>query len=78
MTIDSLQTIVVADNYILTITLRLVLNDTDLTAECSADGIANVDLDVETLVLASPTRTEVRCNYTAISWHMETSQINTE
>ena len=78
VSIGSLQTIVVADNYILTISSWLVFHDADLTTESSTDGVADINLDVKTFMLTSPTSSEVRGEYAAICWHMETSQIDTE
>ena len=60
VTVDGLQTVVVTDNDVFTIALRLVIHDTDLSAECSTDGITNVNLDVQSFVLTSPACTEIR------------------
>ena len=78
MTIDGLQTVVVADNNILTIAARLIAYDTYLSAECCTDSVTNIYLDVKTLVLTSPTCAEVRCNYAAGSRHVETTKVNAE
>ena len=48
MTIDGLQTIVVADDHIFAITAAsLILHHTHFSVECRADGIAHVHLDVQ-------------------------------
>ena len=61
MTIDGLQTVVVTDDNKLSVTrmISFIPDDAYLTRESSADGVADIDLDVETFVLASPACTEV-------------------
>jgi hypothetical protein len=44
----------VADDDIVAISVGLIAYNADFTAEGSLDGVAGVDLDVKTLVLASP------------------------
>ena len=78
MTIDGLQTIVVTDNHVLAISVRLVADDAYLTGKGCTDGIADIDLDVQALVLASPAGTEVRGYYATRSRHVETTQVNAE
>jgi hypothetical protein len=74
--IIGLQTIVVADYHILTVTTRLIFYNANLTAESSTDGIANIHLDIEALVLATPAGTEIRSYHAARRRHTETAQIN--
>ena len=64
VSVVGLQSVVVADDDILAVASWLVFHDTHLAAEGSADGVAYIDLDVEALVLASPTGTEVRSDDT--------------
>ena len=61
MTVDGLQSVVVTDDDILTITLAgtFVPDDTYFTTEGSTDGITNINLDVEAFVLAAPAGTKV-------------------
>ena len=78
MSVDGLQTIVVTDDDIFTIALGLIFHDSDLTAESSTDGVTYIDLDVETLMLTSPTGTEIRGDDTTWGRHAETTQVDTE
>lgn len=58
MTIDGLQTIVVADDHIFAITAAsLILHHTHFSVECRADGIAHVHLDVQPIVSSASART---------------------
>ena len=76
VTIVGLQAVVVADDDVFAVATGLVFHDTYLATEGSADGVTNVYLDVETLVLASPTGTEVRGDDTAVGRHAETAQVD--
>ena len=78
VTIDGLKTVVVADDHVLTITTTFIANNANLTREGCADRVTNIDLDVDTLVLASPACTEVRGHQTIIGRHAEILQRNTE
>ena len=78
MSIDGLQAIVVADDDEVTIAARLIADNANLTAEGGADGVANVDLDVKALVLASPACTEVRRQHAAGRRHVEVAQVDAE
>ena len=55
-----------------------VAYDTYLTGECGADGVADIDLDVQSLVLASPAGTEVRGEHAALRGHVEIAQVDAE
>ena len=63
---------------ILAIAASLVFHHAHLAAECSTDGVADIHLDVDTLVLASPTRTEVGCHHAVVGRHAESAEINLE
>ena len=75
MAVDGLQTVVVANYDILAVAACLVAHDAHLAREGSADCVADVHLDVETLVLASPTRTEVARDDTACGRHGEVAEV---
>ena len=78
MSVDGLQTVVMTDDHIFAIALGLVFHNADLTAESGTDGIADIDLDVKSLVLASPTGTEVGCHHAARRRHAETTEVDAE
>ena len=76
--VDGLKTITMTDDDIFAITASLITHNAHLATESSADGIANIDFDVQTFVLASPTGTitEITCHHTAWSGHTKTAQVN--
>ena len=76
MTVDGLQAVVVADDNIFTVATTLVAYDAYLTRESGADGVADINLDVKSLMLTSPARTELRVNLAARSGHAETTEVN--
>ena len=73
--VDGLKTVVVAYHHIVAIAFCFVSYDADLARECSADGVADIDFDVETFVLTSPTRAEVGGYHTAWCRHAEIAEV---
>ena len=78
VTVDCLQTVVMAYHDILAVAATLVAHDAHLAREGCAYGVADVHLDVETFVLASPTRTEVAGDDAACGRHREVTKVDIE
>ena len=76
VSVNSLQTIVVTNNDILAITSTLIFHDTYLTIKGSHDSIADINLQVKTVVHSSPTGTERRSYLCTRSRHMESGQVD--
>ena len=78
VTVQSLQAIGMTNNNIATISLAFVSYDTNLTTECSTNGIANITFNISAVMITMEclTITKVACYQTIICWHMENAQIN--
>ena len=74
--IVGLQSIVVANHHVLAVAARFILHDAHLAAESSPNGIANIDLDIKTLVLTSPASTEIGSDHTTGRGHVEAAQVD--
>src|SRR5574344_831593 len=66
------------NHHILAISASFILHHAHLATEGSTDGVADIHLDVNTLVLTSPTCTEVGCHHAVVGRHAESAQINLE
>ena len=67
MTVECLQTVVVAQYDKVAVTVSNVSTDTHATVECSIYGIACLKVDICTLMYAATARTILRCN-TSLVW----------
>ena len=76
--VDSLETVSVTDDDIFSISFTVISYHTHLSAECSPDSIADINLYVDSFMLTSPATSEVGSHYPIGRWHTEISQVNTE
>ena len=76
--IQGFQTIGVADDYIAAISFALVGYNTDLAAECSTDCVADVALDVSSVMITMECSAiaEMAGYQAAVSRHTETAKVN--
>ena len=63
---------------VLAVASAFIFHYTHLAAERCADGIADIDLDVQSFVLAAPAGTEVACHHAAGCGHTEMAKIYAE
>ena len=54
MTIVRLESVRVPDDYELSVSVLVILHDSDLSVERSTDSVTDVDLDVQAGVLTTP------------------------
>ena len=66
------------DDDILAIATTLIFDHTHLAGESRADGIANVDLEVDTFVLPTPTTTKIGSHHTTGSGHVKMAEVYSE
>ena len=66
------------NHYIFAIASGFVTYDAYLTRECGTNGVTNINLHVDTLVLASPACTKIRGYQTISGRHTEVLQRNAE
>ena len=78
VSVDGLQTVVVAYHNVVAVSVCLISHDAHLSVECRTDGVADIYLDVETLVHASPTASEVGSDDSAGCRHAEVFQVYAE
>ena len=78
MSIDGLQSVGMPDNDVLAVACGLVSDDAYFSRECCPDGIADVYLDVKSLVLSSASGSEIACHHPALCWHAEVLEVDAE
>ena len=76
MSVDGLQTVRMTDYDILAIAAGLVSHDAHLAGEGCADGVADIDFNVQTLVHAAPAGTEVARHDAARCRHAEVAKVD--
>ena len=78
MSIDSFQSVGVTNNDVFAISCALIFDDAHLAGECGADGVTDIHLDVQSLVLAAPSGTEVGGDDAAGGRHGKVAEVYTE
>ena len=76
--VDGFQSVIVAYHNVVAVASCLVPYDTHLSAESGSDGVADVHLNVDTLVHASPAAAEVRGHHLARGGHAEMLKVDEE
>ena len=78
MTVVRLESVRVPDDYELSVSVLVILHDSDLSVERSTDSVTDVDLDVQAGVLTTPAQSVVGRHCPAVSRHRKISQVNLE
>jgi len=78
VTINCFQAIVMTNHHIFTVSSTFVFYHTNTSVECSTDGIANVDFNVQSVVHTPPARTAFGSNDCMSCRHAKTGKINSE
>ena len=78
MTVVCLESVRMPDDYELSVSVLVILHDSDLSVERSTDSVTDVDLDVQASVLTTPAQSVVGRHCPAVSRHRKISQVNLE
>ena len=78
VTVDGLQSVVVTYHEILAVASSLILLDTYFSRESRADGIADIDLDVQSLVHSAPAWSHLAGDYAVCGRHTEVAEVDSE
>ena len=78
VSVNGFQTIVMTDYYIFAITSTFIFHHAHTPVESSTDGIADIDLNVQSVVHTPPARTTFRSNFCMSCRHAEACQIDSE
>ena len=78
MSVVRLESVRVSDDYEPSVSVLVILHDSDLSVERSTDSVTDVNFDVQAGVLTTPAQSVVRRHCPAVSRHREVSQVNLE